>query len=262
MSARRLSSLAVCCFLALGSPVTATVLPTPAGADPRLCVVLYDPLQVVAMRGALGYQTVIEFDPAERIENVAIGDSLSWQVVPNRQANLLFLKPMARAPVTNMTVVTNMRRYAFELSISPARPGDDRDVIYELRFEYPPPVTPLVIAPQPPAPEPPEDVNHAYSYAGSTQNLPIRVFDDGHVTYFRFADDASFPAIFAVEGDNTEAVVNFRSLDGYVVVDRLARAFVLRRGNVATRIINDGFPRAQASELAPQLRHRGFHLFP
>jgi type IV secretion system protein VirB9 len=261
MSAGRLAGLATCLLLALAAPAAATVLPTAADADPRLRVVLYDPLQVVALNGVLGYQTMIEFDPAERIENVAIGDSLSWQVVPNRRANLLFVKPMAKAAATNMTVVTNMRRYAFELRVSPARPGDDSNVIYELRFEYPPPAIPSVTAPQPPASRPPEDVNHAYSYAGSTLNLPTRVFDDGHVTYFRFADDASLPAIFAVEADDSEAVVNFRSQDGYVVVDRLARAFVLRRGKIETRIINDGFPQARPSELTPQPRRRN-PLFP
>ncbi len=255
--------LLACVLLTLAAPVAALVSPTPAGADPRLRVVLYDPQQVVALHGVLGYQTMIEFDPAERIENVAIGDSLNWQVVPNRQANLLFLKPMARAALTNMTVVTNMRRYAFELSIGPSRPGDDRDVTYELRFEYPPPVTPLITRPQPPARRPPQDVNHAYSYEGSTLNLPTRVFDDGHVTYFRFAQGASLPAIFAVGGDNAEAVVNFRSQDGYIVVDQLARAFVLRRGKIETRIINDGFREDnQTSALTPEPRHKSFHLFP
>ena len=259
---RRLTALAAFALLAIAAPAIAATAPTPAGADPRLRVVLYDPLQVVALRGVLGYQTMIAFDPAERIENVAIGDSLNWQVVPNRQGNLLFVKPMAKAPLTNMTVVTNMRRYAFELSIVPARPGDDSAVIYELRFEYPPPATPVVTRPAPLAAAPPQDVNHAYSYEGSTQNLPVRVFDDGHVTYFRFADGASLPAIFAVEADGSEAVVNFRSQDGYVVVDRLARAFILRSGKVQTRIINDGFRHDQASELAPAQRHKTFQLFP
>lgn len=262
MSALRAAALWACALVALASPAAATVLPASAGSDPRLRVVVYDPLQVVALQGVLGYQTMIEFDPAERIENVAIGDSLGWQVIPSRRSNLLFLKPMDKAPVTNMTVVTNLRRYAFELSVRSARRGDDRDAIYDLRFEYPAPVTPIVTPPQPPAPAPPQDVNHAYSYEGSTQNLPQRVFDDGHVTYFRFADDASYPAIFAIEADKSEAVVNFRTQDGYLVVDRLARGFVLRRGKVETRIINDGFHEAEASELTPQPRRKSFHLFP
>lgn len=263
MTALRPALLAAFGLMLLASPALATVVPSPAGEDPRLRVVLYDPLQVVALRGVLGYQTMIEFAPAEHIENVAIGDSLGWQVIPNRKANLLFLKPMAKAPVTNMTVVTNMRRYTFELSTVRNPPGaGDRGVIYELRFEYPAPVVPVITRPQPPPPRPPEDVNHAYSYEGSTQTLPLRVFDDGHSTYFRFAPDASVPAIFAVEADKSEAVVNFREKDGYTVVDQLARAFVLRQGKTQTRIVNDGFKEAAGGPDSPQPRHKSRRLFP
>jgi type IV secretion system protein VirB9 len=216
----------------------------------------YDPLQVVALKGVLGSQTMVAFEPGERIENVAIGDSLGWQVIPSRRSDLLFLKPMNHAAVTNMTVVTNMRRYAFELTVrrTPARPNDP-DVIYSLRFDYPPPVVPIVRAPEPtPPPRPPEDVNHAYSYQGAVQNLPARVFDDGRRTYFRFAEETSLPAIFAVEADNSEAVVNYRSQDGYLVVDRLARAFVLRRGKEETKVFNDGFHDAGPGPMSPAPR--------
>jgi len=247
----------------IASPALAAQQPVPAGSDPRLSVVQYDPLQVVALRGVLGYQTMIEFDPAERIENVAVGDSLGWQVIPNRKANLLFLKPMQKAPPTNMTVVTNMRRYTFELTAVRNPPGaGDRGVIYDLRFQYPAPVVPIVTTPQPPPPKPPQDVNHAYSFEGSPQNLPLRVFDDGHSTYFRFSEEASVPAIFAVEADKGEAVVNFRSQDGYFVVDRLVRAFVLRRGKVETRIVNDGFQEAAGGPESPPPRRKSRRLFP
>jgi type IV secretion system protein VirB9 len=228
--------------LLIALPAHAGLIPTPVGADPRIRIVPYDPLQVVELKGVLGSQTMIAFEPGERIENVAIGDSLGWQVIPSRRSDLLFLKPMDHAAVTNMTVVTNMRRYAFELTVrrTPARPNDP-DVIFSLRFDYPAPVIPIVKAPEPPPPKPPEDVNHAYSFQGSKHNLPARVFDDGRSTYFRFADETSLPAIFIVDADKTESVVNFRTQDGYLVIDRLARAFVLRRGKEETRIFNDGF---------------------
>jgi type IV secretion system protein VirB9 len=44
-------------------------------------------------------------------------------------------------------------------------------------------------------------------------------------------------------------VVNTRERDGYVVVDRVARGFVLRRGDEITRIYNDGFRVEEASAL-------------
>lgn len=247
-------------WLVVAAPVHAQS-PAPAQpsvqADPRLRVIPYDPQQVIPIRAALGYQMTIEFDPAERIENVAVGDSLGWQVIPNKRANLLFLKPMERAPVTNMTVVTNLRRYTFQLSVRPGavRPNDP-DLIYDLRFEYPAPAAPLVLAAEPTPPAPPQDANHAYSYEGAQQNLPLRLFDDGQATYFRFPEVANLPAIFAVEADKSESVVNFHQRDGYIVVERLARGFVLRRGKDETRIFNDGFKEAEPGPLSPQPRKK------
>jgi type IV secretion system protein VirB9 len=232
-------------------PAQAAVAPRPSSGDPRIQVVGYDPTEVVQLRASLGYQLTIEFDPAEQIENVAIGDSLGWQVIPNRKANLLFVKPMERVPATNMTVVTNLRRYAFELSVRPGAPSG-QDVLYTLRFEYPQPAPMIVEAPPPPAP--PQASNRAYSYEGSARNLPAAVFDDGQATYFQFGAGDDYPAIFALEADKAEAVVNSHVRDGYVVVDRIARGFVLRRGVEVTRIHNDGFRETTPGPLSPQRR--------
>ena len=101
-------TLLIAILLVLGAAEAHAVTPRPGTTDPRIHFVDYDPFQVVELKGALRRQLTVEFDPSERIENVAIGDSLGWQVTPNRRANLLFLKPMAQRPATNMTVVTNM----------------------------------------------------------------------------------------------------------------------------------------------------------
>jgi type IV secretion system protein VirB9 len=240
-------------LLAASAGGAAAVAPHRGPGDPRIGEVIYAPDQVVELKGVLGYQMSVEFDPAERIENVAIGDGLGWQVTPNRRANLLFLKPMGRRPPTNMTVITNLRRYAFHLSVRPAPSnGRDQGVVYSLRFVYPAPVVPVVsaVAPEPPAP--PKDVNHAYSYEGSAQNLPARVFDDGQSTYFQFREVDDYPAIFVVEPDGGEAVVNSFTRDSYVVVDRIARGFVLRRGTEVTRLRNDAFRESGPGPLSPK----------
>src|SRR6218665_2630783 len=92
--------------LALGAglgPLAPTALaqiatyPVPGPGDPRIKEFMYDPNAIVGIRGMLGYEMTIEFGADERIENVSIGDSLSWQVTPNRKATLLFLKPMSKA---------------------------------------------------------------------------------------------------------------------------------------------------------------------
>jgi type IV secretion system protein VirB9 len=240
---RRVLSLAAALAL-LAAPAFA-VVPRPGAGDPRIHVVDYDPEAVVELRGALGFQLSLEFDPAERIENVAIGDALGWQVTPNRRANLLFLKPQRAGPDTNMTVVTSLRTYNFQLSVRPR--GAARTVPFTVRFLYPAPAVAFV-APPPPRP-PPQERNRDYSYQGSTRTLPVRVFDDGDSTYFAFKQQEDLPAIYAVDPDGKEAVVNSHERDGLVVVDRVTRGFVLRRGSEVTRIYNDGFRVEEASTL-------------
>ena len=244
------------------SPAAATaalVSPEPAAeqphnVDPRIRVVPYRADNIVEIKAALGYQLMIEFAPDERIENVAIGDSLGWQITPNRKANLLFVKPMDKVPVTNMTVVTNLRTYLFEMvpDAAPARRGD-RNVVYALQFAYPPEKSQTSVA-EPSPPPPPQIVNSAYSYTGSTNTLPTRIFDDGHATYFQFRDGEDYPAIFTSDGEKGEAVVNSTIRGGYVVVDAIARGFTLRRGTEVTHIFNDGFKESVPGPLSPAPR--------
>jgi len=236
--------------LALAAAPALAVEPHPGAGDPRIAEVLYDPTDVVELHGVLGYQLSLEFDPAERIENVAIGDALGWQVTPNRKANLLFLKPMAQRPSTNMTVVTNLRRYNFQLSVRAHAPV--RAVPFSVRFTYPQAAV-AVVTPEPP-PEPPVDRNHAYTYQGSAKALPVQMFDDGQSTYFAFGRDEDLPAIYAIDADGGEAVVNSHMRAGYIVVDRLAPGFVLRRGAEVTKVFNDGWKGQQTSALSPKPR--------
>jgi type IV secretion system protein VirB9 len=208
--------------------VRSAVSPQPGPGDPRIRIVHYDPDEVVELPATLGYQMSIEFGPGERIENVSIGDGLGWQITPNHKANLLFLKPLDAGSVTDMTVITNLRRYVFDLHARRApRRGDP--------------------------PQPPQDVNHAYRVVGRAKVAPLRVFDDGRSTYFAFAPTAEYPAIFAIDPDGKEAVVNTAIRQGFVVIDRLAAAFVLRQGHEATRIVNDGFEGAKPARKP----HRG-----
>jgi len=260
-------TLAAAAFIGWALPAHSALIPRPGPGDPRIHVVPYDPTQVIELDAVLGYELLIEFASDEHIENVAIGDSIGWQVTPNRKANLLFLKPMDKVPSTNMTVITDARRYSFELTARPRNTvRDTRSVIYSLQFDYPPSPAKLADKPaEPAAPAPPRVVNQAYSYEGSSKTLPLRIFDDGRSTYFQFREGDAYPAIFAVEADNnTEAVVNSSTRGGYVVVDRLARGFVLRHGDEVTRIYNDGFRETVPGPQSPKPRQTSssswFHL--
>jgi type IV secretion system protein VirB9 len=237
--------------LVMASASQAAQVPVPGAIDPRIQTVFYDPEQVVSLRAFFGYQMLIEFGQGERIENVSIGDGLAWQVTPNRKADLLFIKPVEMAGATNMTVVTDQRRYAFELTASRASGPRASDMAYVVRFIYPQP--PAVVVVEAPPPEPPQRRNVAYSYTGSRATLPSVVFDDGRFTYFQWPESTATPALFQVAPDGSESIVNYGMRDGFLVVEQIAPRFVVRNGKDVTTVINEGWREPVVGAEAPRL---------
>jgi type IV secretion system protein VirB9 len=236
--------------LAAAQGVGAAQYPKPGLLDPRIRTIFYNPDQVVTLKGYFGYQMMIEFAADERIENVSIGDGIAWQVTPNKKANLLFLKPVDRSQPTNMTVVTDRRRYAFEL-LSLGRGGERApDMAYVVRFTYPTEPPPRVVKVLPP--QPPERRNTRYTYTGSRASLPSLVFDDGQFTYFQWPESVSTPALFVIGPDGAESIVNYSVRDGYQVVEQTAKRFVLRNGKEVTTVINEGWREPTPGALAPR----------
>ena len=249
-------SLIAALALLAATPAVAVQVPAPGPVDPRIRTIVYNPREVVTITGQLGYQMVISFGTGERIENISVGDSLGWQVTPNKKADLLFLKPIDRLPSTNMTVVTNLRRYNFELIAVPA--STRRAQTYDIRFLYPNeelaaaslgvPETPVSDA------APPDSWNFAYSYQGSKVNVPARVFDDGRFTYFQWPVSTDTPAVFAVGPDGKEALVNHVTKGRYLVVEQVAAQFVLRSGSEVTQVFNDALAPHEPGAAAPRQR--------
>jgi type IV secretion system protein VirB9 len=247
-------------LLLASAPVLAQSVsePVPGPSDPRIRFVTYNPDAVVRLIGHLGYQFVIEFGQGERIENVALGDAMAWQVTPNRRANLLFVKPVDTSVQTNMTVITSQRRYTFELVADPNRTPPPEALTFAVRFQYPADKAQTQAA-TPAAADPlqanPERINSAYSFKGSRRNVPSRVFDDGQVTYFQFGAQTQTPAIFVIGPDKkSESVVNYAVRGDYLVIEQVAAQFVLRQGKEVTRVFNDGFREPELGANAPRKR--------
>ena len=227
--------------------------PQPGPGDPRIKEFFYDANRIVAVDGQLGYEMTIEFSSGERIENVSIGDSLSWQVTPNRKATLLFLKPMSKAKPTSMTVVTDQRIYSFLLtSFDGSGPSDARQMA-RLRFTYPPPPPPPAVAEHKPPPPPakPEDFNFDYSVSGQKQLEPVRVFDDGHSTYFQFDKRKDIPAVLVLAPDGKEEMAETRISGAYTITDRTSEYFVLRYGKSAAKLKNNSWKDQAPAANAP-----------
>lgn len=238
---------------------TAFAAPAPALAnDPRIVSRMYDPAQVVRVEGKINVQATIQFGDDESIENVAIGDSMKWQVTPNRRANLLFVKPLAERANTNMTVVTNRHTYLFDLVSSPAH----RNPLYVLAFAYPVEEEPveladaadpapaqqanaleLAAASDPYAVLDPARLNFQWRRRGTAALMPEEVFDDGDATFLAWPIGTPLPAILVRDHAGTEGPVNFAVRGDVIVVDGVPREIVLRAGDTSATLVNEGPPR-------------------
>lgn len=231
----------------------------PASArDTRLITHRYNGEEVVRIDGRAGVQATVVFAEDEHIENVAIGDSNSWQVTPNKRANLLFVKPLSQRARTNMTVVTDRRRYVFDLVAAPAA-----SALYVLRFTYPDEpkgearqqaangaITEeeaQALAAKPvPAPADPATLNFAWAAKGERKLIPARIYDDGASTFLAWTPGTPIPAFLVRNEKGDEGPVNFAVRGDVIVIDGVPALIVLRSGKNAATLENKGPTRRPA----------------
>lgn len=212
-------ALAPLALALIAAPLSAQVRPTPGAGDPRIQSVEYDADQVIQIQAAPGYQVTLELGSDEHIENVAVGDSGAWQVTANRNGDRLFIKPVQTGVSTNMTVVTTVRSYAFELV---PLFGPSPDMAYTVRFRYPAPAEATATA------EAELIIEGRYRLSGDRTLRPSRISDDGRHTYIEFPRDAAIPAIYALDDRGQEALVNGMMRDDLYVIDSVVPRLVFR----------------------------------
>ena len=225
--------------------------------DARIRVLPYSQETIYRLKGYVGYQIDLEFAPGESFVGLGSGDmeGLSFAA----QANHLFLKPRVAGVDTNLTVLTDRRSYHFEYVASERRPDPAfGDVVYALRFTY---ATPAAVA---------DGLdrrlseatqarwhNLSYGYCGSPELKPEAAWDDGVQTRLRFGARRELPAIFVRNDDGSESLINFTMEAGEVVVHRVARRFVVRRGHLSGCIVNQAFggggERLESGTVAPSV---------
>ena len=243
------------------SAALALTLAAPLHAqDNRLQTLVYDEQAVVRIDGKVLVQTTIKFAPDEAIENVAIGDSASWQVQPNKAQTILFVKPLEPAARTNMTVVTDKRTYLFDLVASPRNAP-----LYVLQFRYPElekaeeearlalaaeaeaealreaaNPTEVAAASDRFAVVDPASLNFAWAGAGKAELLPSRAYDDGDVVFLTWPAGVPIPAILITNDDGDEGPVNFTTRGDTVLVDGVPTQIILRSGRETATLTNTG----------------------
>lgn len=247
------------------SALRAEVYPVGGGGDPRIRVAAYKDDEVYRLRGWVGYEIDLEFEPGEEFVGLAAGDIDALSFVA--QNNHLFLKPKAVAVGTNLTVLTTRRHYQFDYTAQIRRQAaaNEPDAIYALRFRYP--STDSASRANAAAARVDDELNRGatgrtinadYWYCGHEELRPVAASDDGVHTRLRFGAHSELPAIFVRSEDGAESLLNFSMEDGEVVVHRVAQRFILRRGGLTGCVVNRGYAgsgeRLESGTVAPTVQ--------
>lgn len=247
-------------------------LPLPGRLDPRIRTVPYSPDQVYRLYGYVGYEIDVEFGAGERFVGLGAGDIDA--IAFKAEGNDLFIKPKARVVGTNLTVLTNRHEYQIEYTASAHRPAeDDEDVMYAVRFIYPVSKGKSLAAAQ--AALVKRDLkqasesrprNYDYWYCGSPSLKPVAAWDDGVLTHLKFGAREEQPAIFVRNADGSESLVNFSMEHGAVVIQRVVRRLILRRGQLTGCVVNEAFSgsgeRLTTHTISPQVERQTIGVKP
>ncbi|NDF13271.1 MAG: P-type conjugative transfer protein VirB9 [Proteobacteria bacterium] len=248
---RKLCISAVLAF-SLTAPL-AVYAANPIATDSRVRTYVYGENEVFRVVAKYGFQSNIEFANKEQIETVSVGDSVAWKITPAGQR--LFVKALKEGVTTNLTVVTNKRAYQFELTSKFER---DEDLIYVVRFYYP--ELDFDGKKRRPSDHTFESgalidaaYNFNYSLNGPSDLAPIKVFDDGQFTFFKFRNNnAVVPGFNAVDPNGSEVPLVSRTDGEYVIVERVLPQFSLRRGDDVVCVFNDNIIQAPKTNNNPQ----------
>lgn len=251
--------LALACGTA---PAAALETPRASSFDERVKSVSYNPDDVVRIVAHFGFQTHVEFDETETVKYIALGDPAAWEIAPkDNLRNHLFIKPVGERATTNLTVVTvrggRFRSYQFLLTAqwpklaNAAKTTKAPDMYFNVKFRYPDDERRAAQARDAAGDakralhageDPARPRNWNYSVCGSTEIAPDEGHDDGTFTYLRWAANREIPAVFHVNDDGSEQLVNMHVDAGdWHVIDRVSRKLVLRKGSAVACVTNEAF---------------------
>ncbi len=268
------ASFALPAFASAGSPKKSVVageaetrLPY---QDTRLVLFDYDPNLTYALRTREGLYTHVELPPGETVMGFYLSDPTRWKYHVAGDKARLFVKPGAADLFTSATLVTSKRVYELTFTAGGDKapwyqrvrwsvPGDmvtdpgSVGVFEPLGDEAPvaafgtPSKQRAAMAGVPPvqaAGEPgtgqvdPAKINFNYKMEGASDIRPTSVFDDGKFTWIRLPEtQQEMPAFFVIGDGGKPELVNYSTFQGFVVIHRLAKNFLLKLGEREAKIV-------------------------
>ena len=182
--------------------------------------------------------------------------------------NQVHIKPKVAIVATNLVIYTNRRAYRIDYSASNRIPSRlSAEAIYAVRFSYPDSgkssaangeTGDTKINRELAGADKTRSRNVDYWYCGHKSIMPLAASDDGIHTRLTFNARTELPAIFVRNDDGSESLLNFSVEEGDVVIHRVARKFILRRGRLTGCIVNQGFAgtgeRLESGTLSPDVQ--------
>jgi len=244
MILRNLTTLGLALLVVI-TPVPALALdiPDPSPKDARIRTTDYDPNDVISVTTVAGVGTHIVLGDDESFITHAFGDSLAYSF--QQVGKHLFLKPIATEANTNLIVVTDKRNYSFLLKNVSAKQNKG---LFRLTINYPESQAAIAAAQaaqnkvDQTLGQPGVAINwQNYTMSGDPTLAPVNAWDDGAQTWLRFAPGQDLPAVYYVDADGNEVIVNRHMADAQtIVMHRVAAKWHLRLGDQVLAVHNEG----------------------
>lgn len=219
----------------------------PIALDSRIKTMIYSENEVFRIVVNYGYQTIVEFAENEEIQTISAGNNYAWNLVP--VGRRLFIKPLEDNILTNMTILTNMRAYHFEIQSKTMYNSIDEELIYVARFFYPEEgfdslnARPDVISASKKDTLPSlKPYNFNYTVSGPEKLAPLKIFDDGINTFFKFDDNLKILPTLAVKTAGGFENLEMRRRGDYIVTNVVAKEFKVTLNGEDVAIYNEGKP--------------------
>ena len=240
---------------------------TPMPSDTRIKTYVYNPNEIYQIKFMTNYQSILELQEGENVRIITFGNPAGWST-PRLIDNQLFIKATEPGVKTNMIIITDRRKYFFEIMSSDEDSDSvsDAQITQYLQFFYPdlksidiPPKTAKVTlnenamalatgrAIQQYEKRDTDmvanvgEINTKYTYSGNGKGItPVMAFDNGKKTFFRFANNnAVIPVISSIDHMGRETPIRTRISGEYVYVDTVEDQFTLRKGAELVCVFNE-----------------------
>lgn len=227
--------LSICCL----NLAFAALKDKPIALDSRIKTYIYSENEIFRLVVHYGYQTSIEFADGEEIQTISTGNNFAWQLTPIGRR--LFIKPLEENIITNMTILTSKRTYHMEVQSKGQSSGADEELAYVIRFFYPSDdfnlaKSEVVAKDVDPIPTV-KPFNFNYTLSGADDIAPLKVFDDGINTFFKFPEGIGALPTFEVEG--ASGALTPRQKGAYIIINVVADKIRLVKNNHVVTVYNE-----------------------